>query len=331
VSNNDASKRAKGAIFETVVKKLLQKNEYAPCKVDNEQVDNRGRVRGRGEWHQIDALGRWKFTLPFVYPIRLLCEAKCWNNPVGLSVVRNFVGVVKDIAENYFVEDGQDLDRRMFSKRYTDCGAIFSVGGFTKPAQRYAYAQGVFLVSYENNPIINEIRQNVESLSRFVELTRGERKTEFLEWFGRSWDNYSSVKDRYVLDREEFAQHLRKLKGRTTQVRTSVVGVASGVYPLHLLSYQEIPPKLFDDADDTDFRVHYHKTERGHYFDINPSNLPDAKLYFSMPEVILSKYRQSMRRFKMDFLKWIDVPTTLRGKRRILRLQLDTEWLLSLR
>lgn len=39
----------KGAIFEILVKKLLEKNEYEPCKTDNEQVDDKGRVRGRNK------------------------------------------------------------------------------------------------------------------------------------------------------------------------------------------------------------------------------------------------------------------------------------------
>jgi len=322
---------AKGPIFETLVRKLLEKNEYERCKVDNEQVDNRGRVRGRGEWHQIDALGRWKYTVPFVYPIRLLCEAKCWDQPVGLPVIRNFVGVLKDIAENYFVEDNQDIDKRMFSKRHTDCGAIFSINGFTRAAQRYAYAQGIFPISYENNPIVNEFRKGIEEISRFITLRRRESKREFSEWFERTWSaQYPLDASRYVTDRSAFENRLRMLENKVSDVKTSVVGIASGVYPLHLLSYHELPYDSFKETDETIFRTTYRRIERGgHYFEIYSPNLPDARFYFTVPEVILAKYRDSMRRFKMEFLEWIDIPITVMRMRRILRFRLDIDWLRS--
>jgi len=325
------SGRVKGALFEILVKKLLEKNDYEPCQADNEQVDNQGRVRGRGEWHQIDALGRWRYTLPFVYPIRLLCEAKCWDDPVGLPVIRNFVGVIKDISENYFVEDSRDINRRMLSKRYTDCGAVFSVNGFTKPAQRYAYAQGIFLVSYENNPIVGEFIKIIEDMSVLIRLGRQERTREFQKWFERSWRQYSPrIGNRFVTRAREFLDKLERLKERFTGVRTSVVGIASGVYPLHILSYQELPSDLFRESDEVFFRVTYHRIPRGgHYFEIHPSDFPDLRYYFSVPEVILSKYRDSMRQFKKEFLKWIDLPVTIREMRRILRFKLDMEWLRS--
>jgi len=323
------SDQYKGAIFEIIVRKLLLKNEYEPCKADYEQVDDEGRVRGRGEWHQIDAFGRWKYTIPFVYPIRLLCEAKCWNIPVGLPAVRNFVGVVKDIAENYFVEDNQDIDKRMFSKRHTDCGAIFSVSGFTYPAQRYAYAQGIFLVSYESNPIVDELRRKIYDMSRFVRL--GINKKEFSEWFEIFWSRGDSHIDDYVTDRDAFSDNLRMLRSKVSDIRTSVIGIASGVYPLHLLSYQDLPYVSFMDTDEILFRTTYRRTERGgHYFEIFPSDFQDVKFYFTVPEVILSKYRDSMKRFKMEFLKWIDIPITVKRIRRIFRFELDTEWMRSL-
>jgi len=322
---------AKGRIFEIIIRKLLKKNEYEPCKVDEEQVDSQGRVRGRGEWHQIDALGRWKYALPFIYPIRLICEAKCWNKPVGLTVVRNFVGAIKDISENYFVEDNQDIDKRMFSKRYTDCGAIFSFSGFTKPAQRYAYAQGIFLISYKDNPIIDALVKNVEKLSPFVRLPIRANKKRFSEWFERTWST-NEISDEYSVDRQQYTYSLRALKAGFLKVRTSVIGIATGVYPLHLLSFHALPYDLFANTDETFFRVTYSRTNLGgHYFEVYPSDNPEVRFYFTIPEIILSKYTDSMKRFKREFLKWIDFPITMGGIRRILRFNLDTEWLRSLR
>ena len=325
------SDQVKGTIFEIVVKKLLEKNEYEEIKPDNEQVDDRGRVRGRGEWHQIDALGRWKYSIPFVYPIRLLCEAKCWNRPADLPVIRNFVGVMKDISENYFVEDNQDIDKRMLSKRHTDSGAIFSVSGFTNRAQRYAYAHNIFLVSYENNPIIDDFRKGIEDVAQFIQPSRRINKKRFARWFEDAWArNYIGYLDGNLVDREKFENSLKILRGKFEEVNTSVVGIASSVYPIHLLSTHKIPKDLFQNTDDAYFRTSYRRTERGgHYFEIFPSDLPETKFYFTVPEVILRKYSGFMQKFKMDFLNWIDIPVTLGPIRRLLRFKLDTEWLQS--
>jgi len=335
VSNStpEVSNQAKGAVFEKVVRNLLEKNEYEKCRPDNEQVDNYGRVRGRGEWHQIDALGQWKYVVPFVYPIRLLCEAKFWKCPADISVIRNFVGVIKDISENYFVEDNQDIDKRMLLKRHTDCGAIFSVNGFTDNAQRYAYAQNIFLVSYENNPIMNDFKQTVEDVAQFLKISKKTSRKQFGKWFEDAWNrdytnDYRGNLDRYVSDTEGFEGNLRLLQNKFENVKTSVVGVASGVYPIHLLSYTEIPYDLFRETDEQLFRPTYTRTETGGYsFEIHPSDLTNVKFYFTVPEMILQRYRNSMRRFKEDFLKWIDVPVTIGNIRRILKFKLDIQWL----
>jgi tetratricopeptide (TPR) repeat protein len=327
------SNQAKGTVFEKVVRKLLEKNEYEKYQPDNEQVDDCGRVRGRGEWHQIDALGRWRYVVPFVYPIRLLCEAKFLNGPADISVVRNFVGVVKDISENYFVEDNQDIDKRMLSKRHTDCGAVFSVNGFTSNAERYAYAQNIFLVSYENNPIIGAFKQVIEEVAQFLKISKKTNAKQFNKWFEEAWkrhhsDYYRSNLAKYLTDAGRFENSLELLQKKFEGVRTSVVGIASGIYPIHLLSLNDIPYELFRETDEQYFRPNYVRTETGGYFfELHPSDLPDLKFFFTIPQMILQKYRDSMRTFKREFLEWIDIPITIGRMRRILKLKLDTEWL----
>lgn len=327
------SNQAKGAVFEKVVKKLLEQNEYEQYVPDNEQVDDYGRVRGRGEWHQIDALGKWQYVVPFVYPIRLLCEAKFLNGPADISVIRNFVGVVKDISENYFVEDNQNIDKRMLSKRHTDCGAVFSVNGFTSNAERYAYAQNIFLISYENNPVIGSLREAFENVAQLLKISKKTNRKEFNKWFEEAWrrkysDDYPQNLAKYVVHARRFEDSLGLLQKRLEGVRTSVVGLASGIYPIHLLSYDNVPSELFRETDEQLFRPTYVRTDTGGYFfEVHPTDIPDLKFYFTIPELTLLKYRDSMRRFKREFLEWIDIPMTIRKMRRILKLKLDREWL----
>ena len=59
----------------------------------------------------------------------------------------------------------------------------------------------------------------------------------------------------------------------------------------------------------------------------SPSDFPDLKFYFTIPEMILQRYRDSMIKFKMDFLEWIDIPVTINTMRRVLSFKLDRDWL----
>src|SRR5206468_8075613 len=63
-------------------------------------------VRGRGSHHQIDAVADYIVPQPFANPSRLLVEAKCYpTRIVGLEVLRNSVGVLKDVSE-FWVPSG---------------------------------------------------------------------------------------------------------------------------------------------------------------------------------------------------------------------------------
>lgn len=97
-------------------------------------------VLGRGERHQIDAIADYVFPPPFSNPLRLLCEAKySEGKSVGIDVIRNAVGVKKDVEE-YFRPGVQS------TYRYHYQYAVISSSGFTSNAQNYAYAQDIYLL-----------------------------------------------------------------------------------------------------------------------------------------------------------------------------------------
>lgn len=87
--------QARGYLFEYEIWRFLKASGYVGVTTS--------KLRGRGADHQIDAYGTLSIPTPFVYPIRLICEAKCYTNPIELKHIRSFVGVMKDISENYFV------------------------------------------------------------------------------------------------------------------------------------------------------------------------------------------------------------------------------------
>jgi hypothetical protein len=92
------------ALFEAIVKRLLKKAGFSTMKPRRNFIRKKFRnVRGRACWHNIDAFGKFMYSIPYVYPIRLLAEAKCYKRNVGLSVVQSFVGVVKARATKSIV------------------------------------------------------------------------------------------------------------------------------------------------------------------------------------------------------------------------------------
>ena len=110
-------------------------------------------LQGRGDWHQTDALVSYDHTPAFIYPVRLIVEAKAFSSnsrskgKVGLNVVRNAVGVLKDVNENYFsFSDSDSVEHKI--RRFNYTYAVFSLNGFTKSAQKYAIAHQIFLIQY---------------------------------------------------------------------------------------------------------------------------------------------------------------------------------------
>lgn len=155
-----------GYLLEYTILKLLKKLNYINV-VQKE-------LKGRGSYHQIDAVGIFNVPSPFIYPIRLICEAK--YHKVKLPEIRNFLGVIKDISENYFIKSNNN-------KRYNDIGCFFSLKSFSPKAQNYAWAQNIFLVSLAGceyfNPFVREINNYLSLLNENSYLTKKDHIRNF--------------------------------------------------------------------------------------------------------------------------------------------------------
>ncbi len=130
-------------LFEYTIAYLLQTNGYiagVPSK----------NLTGRGETHQIDCVGIYPFVVPFVFPIRLICEAKCYsprNKNLGIEHVRNLYAKLIDLEQTLPQErrmSMQGLSEDSISCSYH--GALFSTIPFSAPAQHYANAYSIDLV-----------------------------------------------------------------------------------------------------------------------------------------------------------------------------------------
>ncbi len=137
----------RGYLFEEALAWLLRNSGYRLLLHSSQDPDelrmegNTLLVQGRGTTHQVDVLGEFTLTPAFSLPIRMFIEAKYYRTKCELPVVRNAVGVIEDVNEN-FVHIGDSRPRRRYQYVY----ALFSANGFTGPAQAYALAQQISLV-----------------------------------------------------------------------------------------------------------------------------------------------------------------------------------------
>lgn len=125
-------------------------------------------VKGRGGVHQIDAIADYLLVPPFSQPQRLLVEAKCLADQVGLSLINEAIGVFKDLCEFWTVSSSKKhatSKRGAARSRYHYQYALISTSGYTLPATELAFAHDIFLIQVTNSryfqPVINAIKRVV--------------------------------------------------------------------------------------------------------------------------------------------------------------------------
>lgn len=137
----------KGYILEDVISKLLSVNGYkliTDITNDIKMLQNGLNVIGRGAPHQFDSLGELQWNPPFLYPVRLFVEAKFRKGKAGINLVREGVGILADVNQNYSTVniDNTSINLPRYDYRY----AIFSTSGFAEPAVTMALAHKVHLI-----------------------------------------------------------------------------------------------------------------------------------------------------------------------------------------
>jgi hypothetical protein len=261
--------QARGYLLEFVIEKLLQESGYV-------EVIQGKKVRGRGAPHQIDAYGTLSIPTAFIYPIRLFSEAKYYDNQVGLPSIRNYVGVLKDISENYFVTSKKEFSSPF---RYTEAGCIFSATRFTDNAQKYAWAHNIFLFSFSDLPFIT----NVTAIINDYVNTLSE---EFLKNFSNDKTNRKKLKTSF----EQYRKSLSNIEDPTL-----VVGILDNIYPVILVGKRGwinriTPPDYTDKLDaQKEYRLDFldsTRTIEKHVFKITiKQNHPEESIFFNIPHI----------------------------------------------
>jgi hypothetical protein len=166
----------RGMLLEEVILRALEVAGYdTVLSPDGQLIQGGGaglELEGRGTRHQIDAIADYRFQQPFSHPQRLLLEAKCYWDGVRLEVIRNAVGVHKDVSEYW---NQKHTNEQRFHYQY----AVFSANRFSKEAEAYAFAQDIYLFplgrSHFFRPVLNAIwrvKARLLGQSSFKELRR---------------------------------------------------------------------------------------------------------------------------------------------------------------
>lgn len=258
--------QARGYLLEYEIQDLLNEAGYVDVKKGK-------KVRGRGAPHQIDAYGVLSIPTAFIYPIRLFTEAKFYDNEVGLPTIRNFVGVLKDLSENYFVTSKKEYSSPF---RYTDAGCIFSASRFNDNAQKFAWAHNIFLFSFSElalmDGITNSIKAYVTTLSK-----------DFL-------DNYKNNKANRKKLKDSFIKHKKTLK--EFEYPTIVIGILDNIYPVILIGKKGWinrikPPENSDKlVAEKEYRIDLLDSKRNlqeHIFEITIKQGKGESIIFNIP------------------------------------------------
>lgn len=323
----------RGAILEEIILILLENADYRILDKNDGQEVRRGHsgleLLGRGEWHQVDALVSYDFTPSFLYPIRLIVEAKAYlpnssnRGRVGINVVRNAVGVLKDVNENYFSyslgSQGIYFKLRRFNYSY----AIFSLYGFTENAQRYAIAHQIFLIQYYFNPLFERTKQLISQLREWALFTSGEIELKQFREYVRMFLK-GNINDLQDFLSSEGQQIINEIKEELSTIGGSYFGLLNGEYPIHLVS--KIPLSQIRE-DEIRARIHIQEAK---YVSLQFNN---NILYFELPEsigAIFSKIwgdKIRIAKTKREYISYITLTGKIDDIRRNLIIKLDTEWL----
>ncbi len=337
--------QVRGALLEEAVLFLLRKVGYQPydpvaltaAHGEHMRIGPSGlEVRGRGTWHQLDAFALWQHSPAFMYPLRLMIEAKCHapHRPVGVEVPRNSVGVLKDISENYFTYNGRGQKFR--GPRFNYTAAIFSTSGFTQGAVEYAVAHQVFLVQYDNVPVIQPL---IDAIRRFDDRCIG-RTGKYAISAIRSYFRDCLAEPEADLSLPEVLTRLGEdlLRGpiatACAAIRGSYFGMLQGQWPLHLLRKEPLPERAFA-TDVVHCRVHGN-TPSGWKFvpiDLQPGEPDWFELEFSLPPLVAELVEAhwsdaiAVAQLKQSYFSFIDLTGVIGGIRRNVRLELDRDWI----
>lgn len=282
-------------------------------------VSEDGEIEGRGTNHQIDFVGIYSKNIPFVFPIRLLAECKFWNKKVNKSFIRQYIGVHKDISENYI------SSQRNNKYRFLDVPIIFSASDFDEEATNLAWAQGINMVSHSRLPVLNNILQAINNIVDTIEQNDcdfNEVKADIQSYLSQGKvyiDVYNELLKKYF-----FYNVIPKIN--TFLFATNNKGAL-----INLISKDEFPDELFLKTNVADCGIYFDNdsssgnNERVFYITLNGDE-KERKFYFQANEALMRKDfpelpLEARLSEKINFSSELSIVKEINGLTRIIKLK----------
>ncbi|MDK2979122.1 MAG: hypothetical protein PWP52_1836 [Bacteroidales bacterium] len=149
----------KGALLEYIVRNLLKNCGFTNVKADKVYSFERSGlffVNGKGAAHDADVIMNPPIQMPFSYPTQLIFECKAYSSQVGLTIVRNALGLRNDINDFEIVSKNSLIKRQNnrraeyaieARKRFLFQVGVASINDFSKPAIEFAANNKIPLLS----------------------------------------------------------------------------------------------------------------------------------------------------------------------------------------
>jgi len=338
-----------GALLEEIVLILLRQAGYRQVLVGEEGTSlgpSGLEVQGRGAPHQIDALVTPIHSHSFIYTIRLIVEAKCESRAVGVDIIRNLVGTLLDLNQNFITWDSGGSKLSM--QRFNYHGAVFAANGYSKRAERYALAHQIFLIDYSSvsllRPVIDAlVALNLNDFGVGVEEEAQFSMARLREDFGRAIATRGDIAPDEAFGETGLVKIRERLLPALEDLKGSYYGMIQGIYPVHLISKRPIPRTLIlrEGAIPCEIRV----SQDNRIWAFEPSGIDSSSdeffhLEFSLPEIIANVLGNRLREagsrvpewlqvanLKREFLRYIDIATLIDGRMVGFKLLLDDDWL----
>lgn len=284
--------QTRGMIFEEVLLRLLSQSGYqVVTDVGKDktltQVSSGLAVRGRGGKHQIDAIADYSAQQPFSYPQRLLVEAKFYTSEkVGLPIVRNAVGVHKDVQEQWVASDGFGQIRNRYSYQY----AIFSASGYTTVAEEYAYAQDVYLIQLASSLHFRPIIKAIGAIEQNdFQWAPGQPVPLDLKSFRRELRSALLYDGGFNMDLPERAMEKiwTLLKTVADHRNRSALGLIAGSIPVFMTSERPFNPR--DIHGEIECRIYWTRSKGTYSWSIDAPSF-GGHLTFDVPISLLKMY-----------------------------------------
>ena len=336
--------RLRGYLLEIVIAKLLYENGFFEITQESPErvrIPRTGFIefKGRGGWHQIDCPFDYKNHLPFINPIRLLAEVKFFKGKIQKNIIRESIGILKDIQENYYANNLIDIRKN----RYTELGVIFSASGFSDESEMLAFAHNIKTISYNNVPLMKEITEQLEFMEeRFFRcsdcISEGNQSDfiiQFKQLLNVNIDDNTNLLNTFILRfniPEGLNNALRDLNLSIRVIRSNFIANTSGGALIHFVSENNFPNELFLTNDTQSVQVYYEPlpNDSKRFWMIFSEDNQRRRFYFNPPESLAEAAfwgGETVLNEKERYFRTLHISIRVDNVSRNLTLILDSDWL----